>query len=144
MKITWGRGITIVMIAFMTFILYMVITLMSKNTDLESEDYYQKEIEFEKEITATKNTNKLKEKVIVSDNKEYIVVQFPNLEKLDSISVLLFRPDNDKDDQIFTEENSKVLMIPKKKLKLGVYDLKIQYKVDNELYMQKESIVIKK
>lgn len=132
------------MIAFMTFILYMVFTLMSKNTDLESEDYYQKEIEFEKEIKASLNTNKLKVKVKVVQNDDFVVVQFPNLEKIDSISVLLFRPDNQKDDQTFTEKDSKTLMIPKKKLKTGVYDLKIQYKVDNELYMQKESVLIKK
>ena len=116
---------------------------MSKNTDLESEDYYQKEIEFEKEIKASKNTNKLKEKVKVTQNEDYVVLQFPNLEELDSISVLMFRPDNEKDDQTFTVEDSKILMIPNKKLKLGVYDLKIQYQVAGELYMQKESVVIK-
>jgi hypothetical protein len=143
MKLSWGKGITIVMIAFMSFILYMVFTLMSKNTDLESEDYYQKEIEFEKEIKASKNTNKLKEKVKVTQNEDYVVLQFPNLEELDSISVLMFRPDNEKDDQTFTVEDSKILMIPNKKLKLGVYDLKIQYQVAGELYMQKESVVIK-
>ena len=143
MKLSWGKGITIFMIAFMTFILYMVITLMSKNTDLESEDYYQKEIEFEKEIKASRNTNNLKEKVKVTQNEDYVVLQFPNLEKLDSISVLMFRPDNEKDDQTFTVENSKILMIPNKKLKVGVYDLKIQYNVAGELYMQKESVVIK-
>lgn len=140
----WGKGITLVMIAFMTFILYMVFTLMSKNTDLESEDYYQKEIEFEKEIKASSNTNKLKVKVKVVQNDDFVVVQFPDLEKLDSISVLLFRPDNEKDDQTFTEKDSKTLMIPKTKLKAGVYDLKIEYKVDHELYMQKESILIKR
>ena len=143
MKLSWGKGITIFMIAFMTFILYMVITLMSKNTDLESEDYYQKEIEFEKEIKASKNTNNLKEKVKVTQNEDYVVVQFPNLEELDSISVLMFRPDNEKDDQTFTVEDSKILMIPHKKLKVGVYDLKIQYQVAGELYMQKESVIIK-
>ncbi len=143
MKLSWGKGITIFMIAFMTFILYMVITLMSKNTDLESEDYYQKEIEFEKEIKASINTNNLKEKVKVTQNEDYVVVQFPNLEELDSISVLMFRPDNEKDDQTFTVEDSKILMIPLKKLKLGVYDLKIQYQVAGELYMQKESVIIK-
>ena len=143
MKLSWGKGITIVMIAFMSFILYMVFTLMSKNTDLESEDYDQKEIEVEKEIKASKNTNKLKEKVKVTQNEDYVVLQFPNLEELDSISVLMFRPDNEKDDQTFTVEDSKILMIPNKKLKLGVYDLKIQYQVAGELYMQKESVVIK-
>ncbi|MCE2743699.1 MAG: FixH family protein [Fluviicola sp.] len=139
---SWGKGITIAMIAFMTFILYMVFTLMSRNTDLESEDYYQKELNFEKEISALKNTNKLKEKVKVTLNDTYVIVQFPNLEELDSIKVELYRPNNDKDDQVFSVQESKVVMIPKSKLKKGVYEMNIQYQVKRELYMQKESIEI--
>ena len=138
----WGRGITIAMIAFMSFILYMVFTLMSKNTDLQSEDYYQKELNFENEISALKNTNKLKEKVKVTLNDTYVIVQFPNLEELDSIKVELYRPNNDKDDQVFSVQESKVVMIPKSKLKKGVYEMNIQYQVKRELYMQKESIEI--
>ena len=142
MKITWGKGITIAMIAFMSFILYMVFTLMATNTDLESEDYYQKEIEFETEIKAVNNTNKLNEKVKVSQNEDFLMVQFPNLENMDSLSVFLFRPNNEKEDQLFTIEDSKTLMIPNKKLKIGSYNLKIQFKIKDELYMQKESVKI--
>ena len=138
----WGRGITIAMIAFMSFILYMVFTLMSKNTDLQSEDYYQKELNFENEISVLKNTNKLKEKVKVTLNDTYVIVQFPNLEELDSIKVELYRPNNDKDDQVFSVQESKVVMIPKSKLKKGIYEMNIQYQVKRELYMQKESIEI--
>ena len=142
MKITWGKGITIAMIAFMSFILYMVFTLMATNTDLESEDYYQKEIEFETEIKAVNNTNKLNEKVKVSQNEDFLIVQFPNLENMDSLSVFLFRPNNEKEDQLFTIEDSKTLMIPNKKLKIGSYNLKIKFKIKDELYMQKESVKI--
>lgn len=142
MKITWGKGISIAMIAFMSFILYMVFTLMATNTDLESEDYYQKEIEFETEIKAVNNTNKLNEKVKVSQNEDFLIVQFPNLENMDSLSVFLFRPNNEKEDQLFTIEDSKTLIIPNKKLKIGSYNLKIQFKIKDELYMQKESVKI--
>lgn len=115
---------------------------MSKNTDLESEDYYKKEIEFEKEIKALNNTNALKEKVKVSQNDKYLVVQFPNLEELDSIQVQMYRPNNEKQDQVYSVQNSKVVMIPVSKLIKGVYEMNIQYKVKEELYMQKESIRI--
>ena len=117
---------------------------MSKKTDLESEDYYKKEIEFDKEINAITNTNKLKEKVKISQNEDFVVLQFPLIKSIDSIKVLMFRPDNDEDDQTFEIKDSKMLMIPNKKLKLGIYEMKIQFKIENELYMQKESIVIKK
>ena len=126
----------------MSFILYMVITLMSKHTDLQSEDYYQKEIEFETEIQALSNTNNLKEKVHVSQNQEYVIIQFPALENLNAIEVEMFRPNNQKDDQLFSVKNSKTLMIPIKKLKKGVYNVNIQFKVKNDLFMQKENIKV--
>lgn len=116
---------------------------MSKSTDLESKDYYQKEIEFEKEIVALENTNKLKDKVKVSQNEDYVVVQFPALENIDSIKVHFFRPDNENDDQTFSVEDSKIIMIPIQKLKKGVYDVNTQFRIKSDLYMQKESITIK-
>ena len=138
----WGKGLAVAMVSFMIFILYMVFTLMSKSTDLESKDYYQKEIEFEKEIVAMENTNKLKEKVKISQNEDYVVIQFPAIEKLDSIKVHLFRPDNEKDDQVFNAEDSKIVMIPIKKLKKGIYNVTTQFKIEKDLYMQKQSIKI--
>lgn len=140
----WGKGLAIAMISFMIFILYMVFTLISKTTDLESTDYYKKEIEFEKEIIALQNTNRLKEKVKISQNEDYVVVQFPALEKMDSLKIHLFRPNNEKEDQFFSVEDSKIMLIPIKKLKKGTYDLNLQFKMNNDLYMQKESIVITK
>lgn len=138
----WGKGIAVVMVSFMTFILYMVFTLMSKNTDLESENYYEKEIEFDKEIKAMSNTNALKEKVKVIQNEDYFIVQFPDFEELNSIEVLMFRPNNEKDDKTFSINNSKTLMIPIKKLKKGIYKMNIQYKIKHELYMQKENVKV--
>lgn len=139
---SWGKGITIVMVSFMTFILYMVVTLMSKNTDLESENYYEREMEFDTEINALTNTNQLKEKVKVTQDENYFVVQFPDVENINSIEVLMFRPNNEKDDKTFTVSDSKTLMIPINKLKKGAYKMNIQYKIKDELYMQKENVKV--
>lgn len=130
------------MVSFMTFILYMVVTLMSKNTDLESENYYEREMEFDTEINALTNTNQLKEKVKVTQDENYFVVQFPDVENINSIEVLMFRPNNEKDDKTFTVSDSKTLMIPINKLKKGAYKMNIQYKIKDELYMQKENVKV--
>ena len=107
----WGKGLAIAMGGFMIFILYMVITLMSKSTDLESEDYYQQEIDFEQEISAISNMNELDEKVNVSQNEDYVLVQFPAIDQMDSIQVMMFRPNNEKEDQLFELKNSKSLLM---------------------------------
>ena len=140
----WGKGLAIAMVGFMLLILYMVITLMTKSTDLESEDYYQKEIDFEQEISAIKNMNELKDKVIVSQNDDFVFVKFPDLENIDSIEVLMFRPNDEKEDQSFGLKNSKSLLISKKKLNNGIYEMDIQFKIKDKIYLKKETIRITK
>ena len=139
----WGKGIIIFMASFMTFILWMVFTLMSKNTDLESEDYYKKEIAYEQEIQAQRNANDAKEKVKISENKEFIILQFPVKEKIDTVSVEFFKPNDKKGDQLFAEVGTKTMMVEKKKLQKGVYLINIHYQIATKKFLQKEEIMLK-
>ncbi len=139
----WGKGLTIVIIAFMSFILYMVITLMTKgNADLVSEDYYKKEIEYEKEISALKNTEASKEKVAVMDKGDFIIFQFPTTKNIENIEIQLLRPNNDKKDVSVTEKNTKNVMIEKKKLEKGIYKTSIHYTSQGQRFLQKEELKI--
>ena len=139
----WGKGIIIFMGSFMTFILWMVFTLMSKNTDLESEDYYKKEIAYEQEIQAQRNANDAKEKVKVSENKEFIILQFPVKEKIDTVSIEFFKPNDKKGDQLFAEVGTKTMMVEKNKLQKGLYLINIHYQIENKKFLQKEEIMLK-
>ena len=139
----WGKGLTIAIIAFMSFILYMVITLMTKgNADLVSEDYYKKEIEYEKEITALKNSENSTEKVTINNKGEFIVFQFPTTKEIDNIEIHLLRPNNDKADLTFSEKDTKNVMIEKKKLEKGVYKASIRYDSEGQPFLQKEELNI--
>jgi hypothetical protein len=139
----WGKGIIIFMASFMTFILWMVFTLMSKNTDLESEDYYKKEIAYEQEIQAQRNANDAKEKVKVSENKDFIILQFPLEEKIDTVSVEFFKPNDKNGDQLFAEVGTKTMMVDKKKLQKGLYLINIHYQIEDKEFLQKEEIMLK-
>jgi hypothetical protein len=139
----WGKGLTIAIIAFMSFILYMVITLITKgNADLVSEDYYKKEIEYEKEITALKNSENATEKVTINDKGEFIVFQFPTTKEIDNIEIHLLRPNNDKADLTFSEKDTKNVMIEKKKLEKGIYKASIKYDSEGQPFLQKEELNI--
>jgi hypothetical protein len=131
------------MASFMAFILWMVFTLMSKNTDLESEDYYKKEIAYEQEIQAQRNANDAKEKVKISENKEFIILQFPSKDKIDTVSVEFFKPNDKKGDQLFAEVGTKTMMVDKKKLQKGVYLINIHYQIATKKFLQKEEIMLK-
>ncbi len=138
----WGKGIIIAMGAFMSFILFMVFTLMSKSTDLESEDYYKKEIEYEQEMNALKNASQLKENAKIDLTEEYVVVVLPTKEQVSNVQIALFRPDNKKKDKLLNENNSKTIMIAKNTLLKGRYNVAIKYEVNGKKILQKEEIMI--
>jgi hypothetical protein len=138
----WGKGIIIAMGAFMCFILFMVVTLMSKSTDLESEDYYKKEIEYDQEMNALKNAAQLKEHAKIDLTEEYLVVVLPTKEQVSNVQIALFRPDNKKKDKLLNENNSKTIMIAKNTLLKGRYNVAIKYEVNGKKILQKEEIMI--
>jgi hypothetical protein len=139
----FGKGIIIGMALFMSFILYLVFNVMSTNTDLESEDYYKREIEFGKEIQAANNANNATEKVDIKENDAFVVLQFPGNEKVDSLHVQLYRPNDQKDDKSFSDQETNTLMIAKKELKKGTYQLNIHYSKNGKQFLQKEELFIK-
>jgi hypothetical protein len=138
----WGKGIIITMAAFMSFILFMVFTLMSKSTDLESEDYYKKEIEYEQEMNALKNASQLKENAKINLTEEFVVVVLPTKEQVSNVQIALFRPNNKKKDKLLNENNSKTIMIAKNTLLKGRYNVAIKYEVNGKKILQKEEIMI--
>jgi hypothetical protein len=138
----WGKGIVIGMSLFMAFILVLVISLMSHSVDLESEDYYQREINYQSEITAMKKSNGLNEKVEMTSMKDYVSIVIPNELNCDNVEVILIRPDNKDLDQTFKINNTKSYLIDKTKLVKGHYNVEIRYQIEGSDYLQKQTIII--
>lgn len=138
----WGKGIVIGMVLFMSFIIVLVVNLMMHRVDLESEDYYKREINYEEEITAVKNSEALPEKVQLMQQEEYVVVQLPGKTELNSIEVRFLRPDDQKMDKTFKVEGTKSYLIPKNELSKGKYNIEISYTADSKVCLQKEEIYI--
>ena len=138
----WGKGIIIAMALFIGFITFLVISLVSHTIDLESEDYYTKEINYEQEITAMENGNKLKSKIEMISQKEFVVVQIPEKENLSKIQVIFIRPDNNKLDKSFLISGTKSYLIPKTELSKGTYNVEIRFESNSTTCLQKETIII--
>ena len=138
----WGKGIVIGMSLFMAFILVLVISLMSHSVDLESEDYYQREINYQSEITAMNKSNELKEKVVVTSMENHVSVVVPAELNCENIEIEMKRPDNKDLDQKFNINNTKSYLIDKAKLVKGHYNIEIRYQVKGIEYMQKQTIII--
>jgi hypothetical protein len=55
MKLNWGFWITVVIIAFMGFILMMVFKATQEKIELVSETYYAEEMDYDRELKARQN-----------------------------------------------------------------------------------------
>ncbi len=130
------------MALFIGFITFLVISLVSHTIDLESEDYYTREINYEQEITAMENGNKLKSKIEMISQKEFVVVQIPEKENLSKIQVIFIRPDNKKLDKSFLVSGTKSYLIPKSELSKGTYNVEIRFESNSTTCLQKETIII--
>jgi antitoxin component YwqK of YwqJK toxin-antitoxin module len=137
----WGKGLVIAMALFIGFIITLTSTMMSKSTDLEDEDYYAREVNYEQEIQASKNAATLG-KATVNLVDDEIQIAFPANLALSDGKVVLSRPNNQKLDQEFYFKDGNLFAIPKSKLVAGKYNIEILYKINNQSCIQKEEITI--
>ena len=129
----WGKGIAIALILFIGFIVYLGTIMMTTHVDLESEDYYKREIAYEEEITAIKNARK-QDAVKISVDEANLIIQIPEKGNYEEVQIDLFRPNNSDDDRIMT--------IDRTELKKGVYKVEISYRNGADFCLQKEDIEI--
>lgn len=99
----WGRGIAILYGSFALFILGCVGFVSMQHADLVTSDYYQRGIEYQKEITKMKSADSLTTPPIVAVDKanRAIIVTFTLSSPPAEISgtLTLYRPSNSRWDK---------------------------------------------
>ncbi|TQI69281.1 FixH protein [Gramella sp. Hel_I_59] len=148
MKINWGTGIVIGMLAFISFIMYFVVTMMSSSDydlDLVVEDYYKAELHYQQDIDAQENALALNEQISLERRGDSLIVLFPeeiDLEKTVGM-VSLYRPSNKKLDFSipFSEIKSSEFEIPADQLVNGRWNIKVTWQNSEKEFMFKTEIV---
>ena len=147
MKMNWGKGIVITIIAFIGFIMYFVVSMLTDNKydhDLVTENYYQKELNYQKEINAAKNAELLKEKVTIEKTPEGLKIIFPEQfnQKLLKGKVFLYRPSNKQlDFEIPVSTSKTYLLVPENRLLDGRWNMKIEWQYNGKDYLIKEEFI---
>jgi len=146
MKINWGTGIVIAMIAFMSFILYFVVKMFTEDQyqyDLVVEEYYKQEIGFQDELNAEKNAIELDENVVIEKTETGIMIDFPGNEASSNIDgvVNFYRPSNKNLD--FTKpvilEDQK-MFIPKSEIAAGRWNISVKWDQNGKTYLTRKNI----
>lgn len=146
MKINWGTGIVIGIISFMCFILYFVIT-MSVNKkydhDLVSEQYYKDEMAYQTEIDSEKSMKREFKDLISTKTTEGWVFKFPDTipEGAFKGKVSCYRPSNSKlDFELPLKIVNGSMLIPKKYLLVGRWNIRMKFQYQEEDFLYKETI----
>lgn len=136
------NGIIIGMVAFMVFILTLVIIISSKGSELTSDDYYVKDKKFQKELDARQTASDLKNPAKVSFSNDTLSVSFSDNSFATDVEISFVRPNDKSLDR--TINISKVpANIPISFLKKGNYSAVIVYKIKGKFCEQVEDITIK-
>lgn len=146
MKINWGIGIVIGMTLFISFIMYLVIRMTTEegfDHDMVTENYYAKEMVYQREIDAETNTKNLQGTIESRKVAEGWELVFPSELEPSKISgrLFLYRPSNeDLDGEWPLELDSSRIVIPKENLLDGRWNITLDWQYEGENYMYKEAI----
>ncbi|MBT3740691.1 MAG: FixH family protein [Polaribacter sp.] len=146
MKINWGTGIVIVIAAFISFIMYFVITMSTNNKysyDLVTDNYYQQELQYQKQIEAEKNAKNLIENVKLKHSEFGLTVNFPkDLDyKMINGKVFLYRPSNKQlDFEIPISISKPYLLVPEKRLLDGHWNIIVSWTYEKKDYFFKKEL----
>ena len=148
MKINWGTGIVIAFALFMTFILYFVFKVQSDSkydNELVVDEYYKHDVHFGDEMVRIQNAHDLVKKPIITNTSEGITIVFPDTFVPKDIkgNVSLYRPSNKKlDFEVPISLSNSTLLIPKKSLVGGQWDINMEWQYDGKSYLTKETIYL--
>ena len=146
MKFNWGTGVIIGFGSFMTFILFFVFLVQSNSkydNELVADDYYKKESNVQSDIESQTLSNSLKTKLKVEKTAEGLQVIFPADIDYKNINgtISLYRPSNQKlDFETKISLSSPIMLIPKHKLVGGLWEISIDWKVNELSYLNKETV----
>lgn len=145
-KINWGTAIVIAFVLFMGFILFFVFKVQSDSkydNELVTEEYYKKEALVQNDINSERNSNALKQRVSITTAAAGITIQFPKDLDFRTIKgkVSLYRPSNKKlDFAIPIALSTSDLLIPKKNLVGGLWDITVEWTYEGTSYLNKEEL----
>lgn len=144
----WGKGIVIAIVLFISYIMFMVVTMIRTSNDLVEENYYEEGVKFEQKIQAIKNSKAIKDDIKISVDNQFLSIEFPEIVRMDSVVngvIHLYRPENGKLDKhfSFSKDAGNTQLISKEKIEEGYYNLLLSWKTaDSEFYVDKGRIKI--
>jgi len=145
-KFSWGTGILIGIIIFITLSVTMTVIFMTQDVSLVSVNYYEKSLEYQDEIDKQSRTKSLDEQVKINFDGEVVTVLFPSdyLEQNISGEIYFYRPSNSTLDfklpLQMSEKGNQLISIGK--LEKGFWRVKLNWTMAGNMYYNERAITI--
>lgn len=144
-KFTWGTGIFITIIIFVSFFTSFIIFSLTQDINLVSKDYFPEEIAYGQKLDKIKNADALKDKITIEQKEDQLVIFYPKNyenENIKGIIKFYYITDSKFDIEIkinFTDHKQIINLL---KYKKGRYYLQIDWKNIKTEYFQEFKITI--
>ncbi len=97
-KFNWGFGILLICLIFMGTTVVRVVSMMNKDVDLVTDNYYEKELDYQQQINKESRTASMKKEVEIKYSDKIIILNFNNPSTNIDGQVYFYRPSNSKMD----------------------------------------------
>jgi hypothetical protein len=145
LKFSWGKGLLVSYLVFIIIVLTMVGITITKDVDLVTPNYYEKEIKYQEEINKIINTGRLKDTVKFEVSESSLMIHFPVISESSTIKgeVNFYRPSDSKKDfkiQVMPDkEHKQVFDITN--IEKGLWKVKVNWSMDGIDYLSNSMFV---
>jgi nitrogen fixation protein FixH len=142
-KISWGTGISIVIILFLIVTIGQTIAIhVFIDYDLVEEEYYEAEIKYQSQIEKMERTNALPETLKIKLTSQFIEFKFPSIFEDKTIGgfINFYKPSNDLLDktQVVKLNDENKMYFSTNELTTGLWKIKVNWEVGGiEYYTEK-------
>ena len=141
MKINWGSALILFFILFFIWVIGFVLFALRQNVDLVSDDYYQKGAKYSDQISINQRSVTYQDSIQISQTATQVQIALSKTLALtaDSVQVYFFRSsDKNKDIRINFTKPGSPLLVEKKLLSRGRYQIFISWKNNGQKFMIKK------
>lgn len=139
----WGKGIALTIFVFILGMAFLVYKTTEVESEMVTDNYYEKELHHEEVIQAKKNMLLLSRKPEISIQDGTLQVIFPKEFDVTTAigEIVLYRPSDPKKDKKYTiaiDENN-VQKIPTNELSVGIYQVQLSWQQNQiDYYFEKD------
>jgi hypothetical protein len=143
----WAIGIVGVFVLFVLGILALVLMAMSREVDLVTDQYYDRELRYQDRIQAMERASKPENAIEVQEKMDSLVLVYPPAPTGRKVTgnCMLYRPDNPRLDRVVPMTPNEIgrQVVPTAGLMPGLWRVKMEWKVGGVEYYQEKMVVMR-